>query len=857
MNASSLYKRTEVIGRGKFGIVYKGYNKQTKQVVAIKVLNLDTEEDEVIDVQQEIQFLTELKNVPNVTHYYGSLLNDTKLWIIMDYCAGGSLRTLLKAGVLEERYIGVIVRELLIALSGVHKMSVIHRDLKAANVLITKEGNVQLCDFGVAAKITSNALKRTTMAGTPYWMAPEVIRTGETYNSKADIWSLGITIYEIATGNPPYCDQDASWAMQLISKSKPPRLEGREFSPALKECIALCLDENPDERPSADDLYKCKLVKLYKNYPKSILREVISKYLLWRDRNSARDSVFINLEDEQSAAEQPDIPANNNSDDNHSEVDNKANHNHQIQVKWDFDSLSSREYIIENDIDMDHVQENYNMNYDDTTQGGDYYQTLPTLKAGTTVGRNQSTIGLSNIHSSSATLNTNGKTITASDVPKSLQMLFEDSPDQAEISSSVFQPPVPTTDRMESPTIEIPDMDNLVKFPNVATTSTTSSHPPLDKPPTLYHSQSASASLESRYTTANTSPVETRPRKKTISNTIGSGGAIANVQQQQQQLNQPSPHTPPYTATNNLRTPSPKPPSATALVNSTTGLISKSNSPSKMKALQTPSNPLLQPINFKLPNDNASANSQSPPTIQQQPPQLLTQHSMPAIPVSASSATSQTSASNNLKTKRNRPGFHIQMPTPSNTIHSLAALTNDQNSDNENVNQFGINPAQAANMPVSMTPVTEKEIPNFTPVSSEDGEEGNQKSQQQQTLRTDPVVAVQRPHGNSISVQEKAAPLSTTTTISPAISAPAVNPASNVFVPRGNSFSGTLPTPATAPAASTGLVNVNTNTSKFPVIPSINGDFFIDSTSKQRLVSELESMIKLFNQGLEALEENI
>ncbi|CAL1211432.1 unnamed protein product [Candida parapsilosis] len=201
MSSISQYKRTEVIGRGKFGVVYKAYHKQTKQVFAIKVLNLDTEEEDIIDVQQEIQFLTELKSVPNITHYYGSILNDTKLWIVMDYCAGGSLRTLLKSGVMEEKYIGVIVRELLLTLSAVHKLGVIHRDLKAANVLISKEGNVQLCDFGVAAKVVSNSSKRTTMAGTPYWMAPEVIKSGEAYNSKADIWSLGITVYEIATGN--------------------------------------------------------------------------------------------------------------------------------------------------------------------------------------------------------------------------------------------------------------------------------------------------------------------------------------------------------------------------------------------------------------------------------------------------------------------------------------------------------------------------------------------------------------------------------------------------------------------------------------------------------------------------------
>ncbi|GME88637.1 unnamed protein product [[Candida] boidinii] len=197
------FKKLEVIGRGKFGTVHKGVNTDTKELVAIKILNLDTDEDEVKDVQQEIQFLANLKNAPNITHYYGSYLNGSKLWIVMDYCAGGSVRTLLRPGPLEEKYVGVIIRELLVALQFVHKEGVIHRDLKAANVLIRNDGRVQLCDFGVAAQLTANALKRTTMAGTPYWMAPEVIMEGATYNVKADIWSLGITIYEMSTGNPP------------------------------------------------------------------------------------------------------------------------------------------------------------------------------------------------------------------------------------------------------------------------------------------------------------------------------------------------------------------------------------------------------------------------------------------------------------------------------------------------------------------------------------------------------------------------------------------------------------------------------------------------------------------------------
>lgn len=89
LDVGAIFKRTEVIGRGKFGVVYKGYHIKTKQVYAIKVLNLDSDEDEVDDVQREIQFLSSMKQIPNITHYYGSYLKDTRLWIIIEYCAGG------------------------------------------------------------------------------------------------------------------------------------------------------------------------------------------------------------------------------------------------------------------------------------------------------------------------------------------------------------------------------------------------------------------------------------------------------------------------------------------------------------------------------------------------------------------------------------------------------------------------------------------------------------------------------------------------------------------------------------------------------------------------------------------------
>ena len=286
-DVNSMFRRTEVIGRGKFGIVYKGYHVRTKQIYAIKVLNLDSDEDEVEDVQREVQFLSSLKQIPNITRYYGSYLKDTSLWIIMEYCAGGSLRSLLRPGKIDEKYIGVIMRELLVALKYIHKDNVIHRDIKAANVLITNEGSVKLCDFGVAAQLNQSTLRRQTMAGTPYWMAPEVIMEGVYYDTKVDIWSLGITAYEIATGNPPYCEVEALRAMQLITKSKPPRLESRSYTPLLKEFIALCLDEDPKERLSAEELSKTKFIKAHKLTPVSILKELISRYLLFRDRNKA------------------------------------------------------------------------------------------------------------------------------------------------------------------------------------------------------------------------------------------------------------------------------------------------------------------------------------------------------------------------------------------------------------------------------------------------------------------------------------------------------------------------------------------------------------------------------------------
>lgn len=250
------YNPLAPIGEGAFGMVYRALDTETQTVVAVKVINLDECHDEIEGIQQEVTVMAQL-NTAHVAKYYRSFLVGPELYIVMEYVDGGSVRELMEflGGRLSEDIIAVIARGLVEALVHLHAQNKLHRDVKAANVLLTTTGDVKLADFGVSGTLTSTFRKRNTMVGTPYWMAPEVIRESA-YDEKADIWSLGIACYEMATGLPPYADLHPMRALFLIPKSEPPRLPENDdgsspWSATFQNFLSCCLQKSPTERATA------------------------------------------------------------------------------------------------------------------------------------------------------------------------------------------------------------------------------------------------------------------------------------------------------------------------------------------------------------------------------------------------------------------------------------------------------------------------------------------------------------------------------------------------------------------------------------------------------------------------------
>ncbi|XP_072240183.1 STE20-like kinase b isoform X2 [Leuresthes tenuis] len=279
-NPEEVWEIIGELGDGAFGKVFKARNKLTGVLAAAKVIDTKTEE-ELEDYMVEIDILASCDH-ENIVKLLDAFYFESKLWILIEFCAGGAVDAVMLEleRPLTEPQIRAVCRQTLQALVYLHEGKIIHRDLKAGNILLTLEGDVKLADFGVSAKNTKTLQRRDSFIGTPYWMAPEVVMCETSkdrpYDYKADIWSLGVTLIELAQIEPPNHEMNPMRVLLKIAKSDPPSLmQPSRWSADFSDFLKRCLDKNVDNRWSAPQLLQHSFVSTVAD--SKPLRELIAE----------------------------------------------------------------------------------------------------------------------------------------------------------------------------------------------------------------------------------------------------------------------------------------------------------------------------------------------------------------------------------------------------------------------------------------------------------------------------------------------------------------------------------------------------------------------------------------------------
>ncbi|RYH19701.1 hypothetical protein EON65_25690 [archaeon] len=265
---------------GASGVVYSATDRRTGRKVALKIAPAN----ELAELINEIG-LQCLSRHPNIVEYIEAFQGPDEICIVMELMIGGSLTDCCDVRrPMSEPMIAYVCRSMLMALSFMHREFRLHRDIKSDNVLINFEGEVKVADFGFAINLTAEQVKRTSVVGTPYWMAPELIR-GLEYDFKVDIWSLGITAIEMAEGEPPLLNEPPLRALLLITTNKSPTLNTSKlrWSQEFNHFLAQCLQKDADKRATADQLLLHPFIQLactpeqFADFAKSCLQKKTKK----------------------------------------------------------------------------------------------------------------------------------------------------------------------------------------------------------------------------------------------------------------------------------------------------------------------------------------------------------------------------------------------------------------------------------------------------------------------------------------------------------------------------------------------------------------------------------------------------
>ncbi|ODO03105.1 hypothetical protein I350_05950 [Cryptococcus amylolentus CBS 6273] len=252
---SLLYSKIKKVGQGASGMVFVAKTLSSGKKVAIKQMDLAQQPRKELIVN-EIIVMKESQH-PNVVNFLDAfLVRGSELWVVMEFMEGGALTDVIENNKLSEAQIAAICLETCRGLQHLHLRSIIHRDIKSDNLLMNAHGEVKITDFGFCAKLTDQKSKRATMVGTPYWMAPEVVKQKE-YGAKVDVWSLGIMAIEMIENEPPYLDEEPLKALYLIATNGTPTLKSPErLSQDLKQFLSVCLCVDVAFRATSTELLK-------------------------------------------------------------------------------------------------------------------------------------------------------------------------------------------------------------------------------------------------------------------------------------------------------------------------------------------------------------------------------------------------------------------------------------------------------------------------------------------------------------------------------------------------------------------------------------------------------------------------
>ncbi|XP_053496475.1 serine/threonine-protein kinase TAO2 isoform X3 [Ictalurus furcatus] len=270
-----LFTDLREIGHGSFGAVYFAHDIRTNEVVAIKKMSYSGKQsnEKWQDIVKEVKFLQKLRH-PNTVEYKGCYLREHTAWLVMEYCLGSASDLIeVHKKPLQEVEIAAIIHGALQGLVYLHSHNMIHRDVKAGNILLTEPGQVKLGDFG-SASIVAPA---NSFVGTPYWMAPEVILAMDEgqYEGKVDVWSLGITCIELAERKPPLFNMNAMSALYHIAQNESPVLQSNHWSDYFRNFVDSCLQKIAQDRPTSDVLLKHHF--LCRERPLTVVMDLIAR----------------------------------------------------------------------------------------------------------------------------------------------------------------------------------------------------------------------------------------------------------------------------------------------------------------------------------------------------------------------------------------------------------------------------------------------------------------------------------------------------------------------------------------------------------------------------------------------------